>query len=263
MSPEMVNLMISLLPHLFWIMRPLSLQRRSPTPNSFLFLLPFYSQIGCPLIVVAKLRNIHRGGALTAVAMLRNVCCMFPTHILSCLPLPWRKFQNGSESLWRRFIPPFYKRTSPFITQVLSLICISVILHHLQAMTPCTMTRLINLLHNLATHILLILKLLAQVVVMCKAVSLYVRRRRKVKTQSIPLLCFKMVHIKTLSFHSRSTLISLILAKHHAQLILSINLQSWDVITPMFLYVLMNTQAHHVICCSLMYTLTQIWNVHQ
>ena len=51
--------------------------------------------------------------------------------------------------------------------------------------------------------------------------------------------------------------------KHLAQSILLINLQSWVVITPMLLYVVMNTQARHMIYCHLMYSLTQIWNVHQ
>lgn len=85
----------------------------------------------------------------------------------------------------------------PFITQVLSLICDFAILHHPQAMTPYTMTRLINSPQKLVVCTLLILKMLAQVAVMCKAISLYRRRRRKVTTQSIPLLCFKMVHVKT------------------------------------------------------------------
>jgi len=147
MSPEMVNPLISLLPRLLWIMRPLILQRRSPTPCFFLVLLPFWSQRGCPLATVTKLRNLRSRYPLTAVTKLRNLHSMFPTCLLSHLPLQWSKFQNRSESICRRPIPTFCKRTSPFITQVSSLICIFVVLHHLQAMTNYTMTRLINLLH--------------------------------------------------------------------------------------------------------------------
>ncbi len=68
------------------------------------------------------------------------------------------------------------------------------------------------------------------------------------KTQSISLKAF--------NFHSLSILDLRILVKHHAQSILSINLHSWAFITPMFLHVMMNSQARHMIYFHLMYTLT-------
>jgi len=117
------------------------------------------------------------------------------------------------------------------------------------------MTRLSDLLHKLVARILLILELPSQVVVMCKEVSSYMQRSKMMKTQSIP--------IKTLRFHSWSIHDPWILVKHHAQSIISINLQYWVFITPMLPYVLMNTQAHHMMYCHLMYTLTQIWNAHR
>ena len=180
MSPEIVNFLISLLPQLLRITRHLMSRR------------------GCPLIATENLRNMPNGYPLVAVAKLRNLCSMFPTHLLGCLSPQRRKFLNGSEILWQKLIPPFHKRTSPYITQFFSLICISVVLHHLQAMTSCTMTRLSALIHKLDARTLLILKLLAQVAVMCKVVSSYKQRSRMVKIQSIPL--------KTLSFHSCSIL---------------------------------------------------------
>lgn len=66
-----------------------------------------------------------------------------------------------------------------------------------------------------------------------------------------------------MNFLSWSILDPQILVKHDEKSILSINLQYWVFITPMLLYVVMNTQPHHMIYCHLMYTLTQIWNAHR
>ena len=68
------------------------------------------------------------------------------------------------------------------------------------------------------------------------------------KTQLIPL--------KTLSLHSWSILDPRFLVKHHAQLILLINLHSWVVITLTLPYAVINSQEHRIIYCNLMYTLT-------
>lgn len=163
-----LNLPTFLFPQLLWIMRHLILQRRSPTPYFFLVLLPMW----VPPTLIAKMRNL---------------CNMSPDHILIILSLLWRKFQNGSKSLQRRLTPPFRKRTSSFTTQVLKVICLFSILHS-KAMTPCTMTYLINLFHRLAVRILSILKLLTQIAIKCQAVTSHRQRSRKVRRLSIPPL---------------------------------------------------------------------------
>lgn len=234
MFPNTMNLLISLLPQLLRIMRHLRLPKRIPLPHLFLVLL-FQSRCGCPLVVIMKLRN------------LRN---MSPTHLLISLSLQWRKLQNGSGILQRRLTPPSHKKMSPFITQVPNLIFISFILYHLQAMAPYTMTRLINPLHQLVVHILLILKLLAQIAIKCKEVTLQRQRSGKVRTLSIFPLCFKIVRIKTMSFYSL-TILNLLIVEHPVQSILSINPQPWVIIISIIitpcLYAMKNAQEHHVI----------------
>lgn len=55
---------------------------------------------------------------------------------------------------------------------------------------------------QLVVHILLILRLLAQILIRCNAITLHMQRRRKERILSISPLYFKIFYIKTISFHS-------------------------------------------------------------
>lgn len=114
----------------------------------FFFVLPLSQfQWGCLLTMVIKLGNLH---------------------IKFLIQNQWSKSQNGLWSLWWRLTLSFHKMLSLLITLVSNIIHISLILYHLHAMT-----HMIDLLHQLVFPTLLILKLLLEIAIKFKVVTLH------------------------------------------------------------------------------------------